>query len=125
MTYNYGNLTNLGDEGVRIALVNADNRLGLPKWLGFTEERFALVRDQLTGENVEKVIGPTGRRLRLDYNAETLGASMKIRNPLTDEDTGTTMTMQEAYVVLYSLGRHAQELKDAEEATSAAEEGTD
>lgn len=80
------------------------NEYGQVPWVTFDEE--IMVEDEVTGNVFRHHVGSV--TVSLDDPARVI----QLRNPLTDEVIGS-ITAQDCFVMMYSLGRQAQEDRDA------------
>lgn len=116
MTRSYAPTQNAGDSRHRIWKIVGENPRNAVPYLVSHEEVVVLT----SAQQEEKVDGPK-RKLITMYDPT---GEVTIRSHLTDEagafgNIPATITMEEAYAVLYSLGRRAQLLADAEEVAAA------
>lgn len=114
----YLSTVNPGDTRLRIFRLFGSNDLNRSPSMQFFEER--IIRD---ASDVERSLGRT-RDVGLSYDPEKV---LVTRNPETDaaEAVGripAELTMAEAYVVLYTLGRTAQLEQDDRDAERLAQE---
>lgn len=88
------------------------NEYGQAPWVTFDEE--ILIEDESTGRTFRQNVGSITVVLT---DPEKV---IELRNPLTDEVIGT-VTAQDCFVMMYSLGRQAQNDRDAAAAAPVVE----
>ena len=113
---NYRETTASGTSYVRAHTVVLNNQPNY-KGIEFVEEKLTTLGD---GDVIRQGVGS----IRESLTDENLGTAFAILNPATGEDTGTTSTYSDVYVLIHSLYMALATARDeeAEAARIAAEE---
>lgn len=125
MDRNYGPTTNPGDIRTRIRKIegfneNASVNVDAVPYMVYEEETAVRLSAPTSTGATEASLGFSAYIQQMYSPGETI----QIRNPNTDAvgavgRVPAELTMAEAFAVVYSLGRHAQTVRDAAEAAAA------
>lgn len=121
-TNKYAPTVNPGDTRHRIRAVAGRHILAKVSSLNFSEEE-VILSPSLDEEGQTVLVERSLRRTRnliLTYDPSDV---LELRHPETDEPLGAPMPMEQAFAVIYSLGRKAQLMDDERLAAIEASQG--